>query len=88
MTEEHKHECGCGHHHHPDEAHHECECGHNHEEELITIIDEEGNETLYHILFTFDSQDYQKNYVVVYPHGTDNDDEVEIQVISYKEDDD
>ena len=36
---------------------------HEHEEEYITIVDEEGNEELYQILFTFDSEGFGKSYV-------------------------
>lgn len=58
---------------------------HTHEEEYITIIDEEGNEELYQILFTFDSEDFGKSYVLLYPAGTSEDEEVEIQAYSFKE---
>lgn len=59
---------------------------HEHEhEEYITIVDENGNEELYQILFTFDSEDFGKSYVLLYPAGTSEDDEVEIQAYSFKE---
>ncbi|MBF0780185.1 MULTISPECIES: DUF1292 domain-containing protein [unclassified Granulicatella] len=58
---------------------------HNHEEEYITIIDEEGNEELYQVLFTFDSEDFGKSYVLLYPAGVSEDEEVEIQAYSFKE---
>ncbi|MCR8969097.1 DUF1292 domain-containing protein [Facklamia sp. 7083-14-GEN3] len=63
---------------------------HNHEHEekevdYITVVDEEGNESLYEILFTFDSQDYGKSYVLIYPAGTSDEEEVEIQAYAYKE---
>lgn len=56
---------------------------HAHDEEFITIVDEDGNEELYQILFTFDSQDFDKSYVLLYPAGTSEDDEVEIQAYSF-----
>ena len=53
---------------------------HDHEEhEHITIIDENGNEELYEILFTFDSDDFEKSYVLVYPAGSEEGEEVELQ---------
>lgn len=58
---------------------------HNHESEYVTIYDEEGNETLYEILFTFDSEDFNKSYVLVYPAGTSEDENVELLAFSYSE---
>lgn len=60
---------------------------HDHDHEYITIVDEEGNESLYEILFTFDSEDYNKSYVLVYPAGSHEED-VELQAFSYKEQED
>ena len=34
------------------------------DENQLTVIDENGNELLCEILFTFDSDDYNKSYVV------------------------
>lgn len=56
---------------------------HNHDEEYVTIIDEDGNEELYQILFTFDSEDFGKSYVFLYPAGTSEDEEVEIQAYAF-----
>ena len=39
----------------------------------ITLIDEKGNEELYQVLFTFDSEDYGKSYVLLYPASEDDD---------------
>lgn len=58
---------------------------HNHDHEYITIFDEEGNETLHEILFTFESEDFNKSYVLVYPAGTIDDEDVELQAFSYTE---
>ncbi len=60
-------------------------------EELITIFDEEGNETLFEILFTFALEEYKKEYVCVIPVGseeeeTDEDDIPDIYVFSYVSD--
>ena len=42
---------------------------HDHEgHEHITLVDEQGNETLYEILLTVDGQEeFGKNYVLLYP---------------------
>lgn len=50
------------------------------EENKITIVDENGNECLCEILFTFDSDQYNKSYVIYYPIGADQDDEEEIEI--------
>ncbi|MCM2976744.1 DUF1292 domain-containing protein [Priestia aryabhattai] len=50
------------------------------EENKITIVDETGNEQLCEILFTFDSDQYNKSYVIYYPIGADQDDEEEIEI--------
>lgn len=58
----------------------------DHNEEFITVIDEEGNEQLYEILFTFDSEEFNKSYVLYFPAGADDDDEnedVEIHASAY-----
>lgn len=54
-------------------------------EKHITVVDENGNEQLHEILFTFDSEEYGKSYVLYYPVGADEDDEddVEIHASSY-----
>lgn len=65
---------------------------HNHEENYITIIDEEGGEQLYEILFTFESQDFNKEYVLVFPVSPEREDEddeeedIELLAFSYTED--
>ncbi|MGX7348826.1 DUF1292 domain-containing protein [Dolosicoccus paucivorans] len=53
--------------------------------EPITLIDEEGNEALFEVLFTFESKDYNKNYVVVYPAGALDEEDVELFAYSYVE---
>ncbi|MRX71363.1 DUF1292 domain-containing protein [Bacillus lacus] len=56
-----------------------------HGEKQITVIDEEGNEQLYEILFTFESDTFNKSYILYYPVGADTDDEgdIEIQASSF-----
>lgn len=56
------------------------------EHEHITLVDEEGNETLYEILLTIDGQEeFGRNYVLLYPAGADEDEEVELQAYAYVE---
>lgn len=52
----------------------------------ITVIDENGNEQLCEILFTFDSEDYNKSYIFYYPAGAAEreDEEVEIFAAIYE----
>lgn len=58
---------------------------HEHEHEYITVIDEEGTEELYEILFTFESEDFDKSYVLVFPAGAEEGQEVELSAFSYQE---
>ncbi|MDZ5470883.1 DUF1292 domain-containing protein (plasmid) [Bacillus sp. 31A1R] len=51
----------------------------NHGENNITVVDEDGNEQLCEVLFTFDSDEFKKSYVLYYPIGDDNDEE-EIEI--------
>ncbi len=41
------------------------------EEQYITVSDDNGNETLYEVLFTFDSEDYGKSYILLIPAGSE-----------------
>lgn len=52
----------------------------NHGDNNITVIDEEGNEQLCEILFTFDSEEFGKSYVLYYPIGEDDSDDEEIEI--------
>ena len=62
---------------------------HDHEErELITLVDEQGNETLFEILLTIDGkEEFGKNYVLLVPVNAEEDEngEVEIQAYSFIE---
>jgi uncharacterized protein YrzB (UPF0473 family) len=54
------------------------------DEKHITLVDENGNETLCEILFTFDSEDFKKSYVVYYPVGSEDENgEIEIHASSF-----
>lgn len=52
----------------------------NHGENHITVVDDEGNEQLCEVLFTFDSEEFGKSYVLYYPIGEDDDDSEEIEI--------
>ncbi|MCI1986751.1 MAG: DUF1292 domain-containing protein [Lactobacillus sp.] len=56
------------------------------DEQLITLIDDKGNEELYRVLFTFDSEDYHKSYVLLYPQSDSDNDELDIQAFSFTPD--
>ncbi|MCD7033004.1 DUF1292 domain-containing protein [Metabacillus sp. GX 13764] len=51
-----------------------------HGEKQITVVDEQGNEQLCEILFTFESDRFNKSYVLYYPISSDNEDEEEIEI--------
>ena len=63
---------------------------HDHEgHEHITLVDDQGNETLYEILLTVDGQEeFGRNYVLLYPAGVSEDEDVELQAYAYIENED
>lgn len=54
-------------------------------EKVLTVVDEEGNEELYEVLFTFESEEFGKSYVLYYPVGSEEEEEVEIHASSFIE---
>ena len=54
-----------------------------HGENNITVVDENGNEQLCEILFTFDSDKFNKSYVLYYPISDNEDEEIEIHASSF-----
>lgn len=50
-------------------------------EKHITVVDENGNEQLCEVLFTFESEEFGKSYVLYYPVGV-SDDEEEIEILA------
>lgn len=61
---------------------------HDHEHEVITLVDEQGNESLFEILLTIDGREqFGKNYVLLVPSGAveDENGEIEIQAYSFTE---
>ena len=57
----------------------------DHGEKQITVIDENGNEQLCEVLFTFESEEFGKSYVLYYQIGADEteDEEIEIHASSF-----
>lgn len=55
-----------------------------HNDNNITIVDENGNEQLCEVLFTFDSDKFNKSYVLYYPMSVeDEEEEMEIHASSF-----
>lgn len=52
----------------------------NHDEKNITVIDDEGNEQLCEVLFTFDSEEFGKSYVLYYPISSEEEDDEDIEI--------
>jgi len=52
----------------------------DHGENHITVVDEDGNEQLCEVLFTFDSEEFGKSYVLYYPVGADENEEEDIEI--------
>ena len=57
-------------------------------QQTITLVDENGDETLYDVFFTFKSEDFDRSYILIYPAGKKDDDEVEIQAYALPAGDD
>ena len=56
------------------------------EKNTFTVLNDEGKEIVCEILFTFDSDDYNKSYVVYYPVGAEHEDadgNVDLHVSAY-----
>ncbi|KRL03058.1 DUF1292 domain-containing protein [Liquorilactobacillus capillatus] len=53
---------------------------------LITLVDENGNETLYKILFTFESDDYGKSYILLIPTDSQPEEQVDVLAFSFDPD--
>ena len=52
----------------------------DHGQENITVVDEQGNEQLCNVLFTFESEEFGKSYVLYYPIGAEEDENEEIEI--------
>lgn len=55
-------------------------------ENQITVIEEDGSETLCEVLFTYHSEKFNKNYVLCYPIDEAEDENGEINVLAYSYD--
>ncbi|MDX8359476.1 MULTISPECIES: DUF1292 domain-containing protein [Bacillaceae] len=51
-----------------------------HNEDQITVVDENGNEQLCKVLFTFENAEFGKSYVLYYPVGADHDEDEDIEI--------
>ncbi len=59
------------------------------DENKLTYIDENGNEVLCEILFTFHSDEFEKDYVLFYPEGDEDEDgKINVMAASYIEKED
>lgn len=54
-----------------------------HGENQITIVDDEGNEQLCEVLFTFESEEFGKSYVLFTPVGQFDEDEEGPEIHAY-----
>ncbi|MFD1126360.1 DUF1292 domain-containing protein [Lentilactobacillus raoultii] len=57
-------------------------------QQQITLVDDNGEETLYDVLFTFKSEDFDRSYILIYPAGKKDNEEVEIQAYALPAGDD
>jgi uncharacterized protein YrzB (UPF0473 family) len=55
----------------------------NMEDLQLTMTDEEGNEILYNVLLTFDSEEFEKSYVLIVPAEEPEDEDEEVEVLAY-----
>lgn len=51
-----------------------------HGQQNITVVDDNGTEQLCEILFTFESEEFNKSYVLYYPIGAQEDENEEIEI--------
>ncbi|CAK1223117.1 DUF1292 domain-containing protein [Fructobacillus fructosus] len=51
----------------------------NPEIDKITLVDDNGDEALYEVLFTFHSEEYDKSYILLVPDGVEEDEQVDVQ---------
>ncbi|QBP40827.1 DUF1292 domain-containing protein [Paenisporosarcina antarctica] len=51
-----------------------------HGQQNITIIDDNGTEQLCEVLFTFESEEFNKSYVLYYPIAAEEDENEEIEI--------
>ena len=49
----------------------------------FTLIDENGNETIYDVLFTFESEETHKNYIVYTDNTKDSEGNIQVYASTY-----
>lgn len=49
----------------------------------ITLVDDQGNEILYDVLLTFDSDEFNKSYLLIAPAEAQADEDGEVEVLAY-----
>lgn len=52
--------------------------------ERIIVPDENGDEHLFDVLFTFDVDETEQSYIVLVPAGEENDDAEEVEVYAFR----
>ena len=52
------------------------------DDNLITLVDDKGNE----ILFTFESEDYGKSYILLIPAGSEPEEQVDVLAFAFDPD--
>jgi len=55
------------------------------ENERIIIPDENGEEHLFEVLYTFDVEDTKQTYIALVPADSEDDDEVDVYAFRYEE---
>lgn len=58
----------------------------NPEIDKITLVDENGDEALFEVLFTFHSDEYDRDYILLVPDGVEEDEQVDVQAYIFKPD--
>ncbi|CAH1850519.1 MULTISPECIES: DUF1292 domain-containing protein [Convivina] len=58
----------------------------NPEIDKITLVDENGDEALFEVLFTFHSEEYDRDYILLVPDGVEEDEQVDVQAYIFKPD--
>lgn len=58
----------------------------NDAENKITLVDDDGNEVEYDILFTFESEDYGKSYILLVPAESEPEEQVDVLAFSFDPD--
>ena len=58
------------------------------EKNKFSLIDDKGNEVIYDVLFTFESEETKKNYIVYTDNSRDDKGNVQVYASTYNPDDD